>query len=325
MSRIHTACVVTTIAIAAGTLAQTAPLRIGPGVTPPRVIRKVEPEMTALSRADHIQGTVVVQLVVTEKGRAGDIQVISPLGYGLDENAIAAIQKWEFVPGQKDGHPVPIMATVEVNFRFVGAGFDEAYERRRTEFNVALAGLRNATPAGRERRVETMLNLARRNFPGALYLVGMWETTGEVAPTVLRNSEAGWLKIEQAAKKNYGPAIYQVAKRSLDNSENDKRAWEGVRRAAVLGSREAQLFLGDRYQRGDGLEMSIDRAKNYDAPNRPDYEYEQALAWFGLAADHGIAGAREIVERETPNLTPAQSRTIATLKRQFAGSTEPPQ
>ncbi len=57
-----------------------------------------------------------MQLVVTEKGRAGDIQVISPLGYGLDENAVAAIQKWEFMPARKDGAAVPVRATIEVNF-----------------------------------------------------------------------------------------------------------------------------------------------------------------------------------------------------------------
>jgi len=63
----------------------------------------------------------------------------------------------------------------------------------------------------------------------------------------------------------------------------------------------------------------------FDAPDRPDYEYEQALAWFSLAADHGIAGDREVVDRETAGLTPAQRKTIAALKRQFAGTFEQPQ
>ncbi len=117
----------------------------------------------------------MLQLVVSEKGRAADIQVISPLGYGLDENAIAAIQKWEFMPGQKNGVAVPVRATIMVNFRFVGTGFDEAAERRRTEYNVALQSLiRNKAPA-RDHAVESILKLARQNFPGALYLVGLWE------------------------------------------------------------------------------------------------------------------------------------------------------
>lgn len=335
-----------TILVAAQVYAQTKPLRLGPGVTPPHVIRKVEPEYSPLAHADHIQGTVMLQLVVSEGGRAADIQVISPLGYGLDENAIAAIRKWEFMPGQKNGVAVPVRATIMVNFRFVGTGFDEAGERRRTEYNIALQSLiRNKGP-DRNRAVESILKLGRQNFPGALYLVGLWETTGENAPTIIQNSAAGWAKIEQAAKKNYGPAIYSLAKRSLDDSASNQKNWDNMRRAAVLGSREAQYFLGDHYQKGVGLQANADRAKNYfrlcaaggiaecqdrlarllfDAPDRPDYEYEQALAWFSLAADHGIARDREVVDRETAGLTAAQNKTIATLKRQFAGTFEQPQ
>jgi TonB family protein len=327
--------------------AQTAPIRIGPGVTAPRVLRKVEPEFSPLGRADQIQGTVVLQLVVTEKGRPADIQVISPLGYGLDENAVAAIQKWQFMPGQKDGAPVPVRATIEVNFRFVGAAFDESYEHKRTQFNVALQELRhvdtNPSQAARVRAVQSMTKLSEQKFPSAVYLVGMWEVSGEMAPAVAQDVTAGWSKIEQAAKKSYGPAIYRLARRSLDSSTDGGKTWDDMRRAATLGSREAQFLLGDRYQKGDGVEVSFDRAKNYfrlcaaggerecqnrlahlmfDAPSRPDYEYEQALAWFGLAADHGSADAREVVERESPKLTPAQSKTIATLKRQFSGTIE---
>ena len=94
-------------------------IRIGPGVTPPRLLHKVEPEYSSDARADHIQGTVVLQLAVNEKGRATGITVISPLGFGLDERAQAAVQTWEFAPGMKDGKPVPVMATIEVNFRLL--------------------------------------------------------------------------------------------------------------------------------------------------------------------------------------------------------------
>jgi TonB family protein len=36
---------------------------------------------------------------------------------GLDRNAIDAIQQWRFKPGEKDGRPVTVLATIEVNFR----------------------------------------------------------------------------------------------------------------------------------------------------------------------------------------------------------------
>jgi hypothetical protein len=68
-------------------------MRIGPGITPPRLLHKVEPEYSPDARADHIQGTVVLQLAVDEKGRATGITVISPLGFGLDERAQAAVER----------------------------------------------------------------------------------------------------------------------------------------------------------------------------------------------------------------------------------------
>src|ERR1700690_1512586 len=81
-------------------------IRIGPGITPPRLLHKVEPEYSPNARADHIQGTVVLQLAVKEKGSGTGVPVISPLGFGLDERAQAAVETWEFSPGMRDGKPV---------------------------------------------------------------------------------------------------------------------------------------------------------------------------------------------------------------------------
>ena len=38
------------------------------------------------------------------------------LGYGLDQQAIDAVKRWRFVPGRKDGKPVPVYVSVLVNF-----------------------------------------------------------------------------------------------------------------------------------------------------------------------------------------------------------------
>jgi len=298
----------------------------------------VEPEFSPLARADHIQGTVLLQIVVTEHGRASNIEVISPLGFDLDEKAEQAILKWEFIPAQKDGMPVPVLATVEVNFRWAGAGFDQGYEERRTRFNVALKSLQHKGPKTTEDRVKTMLALAKENFPPALYVVGTWEVDGVQEQS--KDASGGLAKIQKAAEKNYGPAIYDIAMQTINDSSQQTRTWEKVKLAATLGSQSAQYFLGDHYQRGEVVEKSADRAKSYfrlcavsgnaacqlrlarlmfDAPNRRDYEYEQALAWFQVAGERGVNEAMQIVERERPNLTTGQQKRIETLKRQFAG------
>jgi TonB family protein len=93
--------------------------RVGGGVSAPTLILKVDPEYSEEARKAKFQGTVVLAVVVDETGRATQFKVVRPLGMGLDEKAIEAVQKWRFVPGKKDGHAVAVMATVEVNFRLL--------------------------------------------------------------------------------------------------------------------------------------------------------------------------------------------------------------
>ena len=93
--------------------------KIGGGVSAPSVIYKVEPEYSEEARKAKFQGTVVLYVVVDEKGNPRDLKVVRPLGLGLDQKAIEAVQKWKFRPGMKDGHPVPVQATIEVNFRLL--------------------------------------------------------------------------------------------------------------------------------------------------------------------------------------------------------------
>jgi outer membrane biosynthesis protein TonB len=47
------------------------------------------------------------------------MQVTQPLGLGLDEAAIRAVSQWKFDPGTKDGQAVPVIATIQVNFRLL--------------------------------------------------------------------------------------------------------------------------------------------------------------------------------------------------------------
>jgi len=93
--------------------------RIGGGVSAPVPIYKPEPEYSEEARKAKFQGTVVLFIVVDEKGNPRDLKVIRPLGLGLDQKAIEAVQKWKFRPGMKDGHPVSVQATIEVNFRLL--------------------------------------------------------------------------------------------------------------------------------------------------------------------------------------------------------------
>lgn len=93
--------------------------RIGGGVSAPSVLFKVEPEYSEEARKAKFQGTVVLSVVVDEKGNPKDLKVMRALGLGLDQKAIEAVEKWKFRPGLKDGRAVPVYATIEVNFRLL--------------------------------------------------------------------------------------------------------------------------------------------------------------------------------------------------------------
>jgi protein TonB len=93
--------------------------KIGGGVSPPKILHKVEPEYSEEARKAKWQGMVVLQIVVDEKGHPQELKVLKALGLGLDQKAIEAVEKWTFAPGMKDGKPVPVIATIEVNFRLL--------------------------------------------------------------------------------------------------------------------------------------------------------------------------------------------------------------
>jgi len=93
--------------------------RVGGGVTAPSLISKVEPEYSEEARKAKFQGTVLLYVEVDPQGRAQNIRVVRSLGLGLDEKAVEAVKRWKFRPGSKDGHPVTVAATIEVNFRLL--------------------------------------------------------------------------------------------------------------------------------------------------------------------------------------------------------------
>ncbi len=60
------------------------------------------------ARSAAIEGVVVLDLIVDERGRARDITVVEGLSHGLTQAAIAALAACSFTPGEKDGKPVPV-------------------------------------------------------------------------------------------------------------------------------------------------------------------------------------------------------------------------
>jgi TonB family protein len=89
------------------------------GVSAPVPIYKVEPEYSEEARKAKFQGTVVLEIVVDERGYPTNFKFISTLGLGLDEKAVEAVKQWRFRPGMRNGKPVAVVAKVYVSFRLL--------------------------------------------------------------------------------------------------------------------------------------------------------------------------------------------------------------
>jgi TonB family protein len=91
---------------------------IGGQVTGPIPLNSIEAQFSDEARREKIQGVVLVSLIVDAEGYPQNPRVVRPLGKGLDEKAIEAVRKYRFKPAMIDNAtPVPVMITVEVNFR----------------------------------------------------------------------------------------------------------------------------------------------------------------------------------------------------------------
>jgi len=89
---------------------------VGGGISAPQAISSPDPDYTEEARTAKKQGTCVLWLVVDSTGRPRDVRVVRGLGFGLDAKALQAVQQWRFQPAMKDGKPVDVQISVEVEF-----------------------------------------------------------------------------------------------------------------------------------------------------------------------------------------------------------------
>jgi len=82
-----------------------------------RLLTQFEPDSNEFAQAAGIIGMAQYRAVVKPDGTVGEVVVSHPIGFGLDENAVAAIRKAKFQPAIKDDKPVAVMLNLDVPFR----------------------------------------------------------------------------------------------------------------------------------------------------------------------------------------------------------------
>ena len=92
------------------------PMKIGSGVSPPKKIYAPQPLYTEEARQSRIQGVVILEAVIDEKGKVRDVKVLKGLPEGLSKSAVETAAKWEFEPATLQGEPVPVYFNLTIRF-----------------------------------------------------------------------------------------------------------------------------------------------------------------------------------------------------------------
>ena len=82
----------------------------------PRLLRKVDPRYPEDARRAERGGLVTLEFTVEVDGKAADIKVIKPIGFGFDEAAVEAVKKWRFTPAKREGENVPARVRIPIRF-----------------------------------------------------------------------------------------------------------------------------------------------------------------------------------------------------------------
>lgn len=85
---------------------------------PPQPLVQVPPLYPHAARRSGLEGTVVLEFVVTESGTVEQMRVLeSRPGTVFVAAAQAAVERWRFEPAQHRGTPVPVLVSIPLEFR----------------------------------------------------------------------------------------------------------------------------------------------------------------------------------------------------------------
>jgi periplasmic protein TonB len=84
---------------------------------PARAMRPVRPTYPLQARVSGIEGSVKLEIILSNTGVVESVRARSHLGSGLEEAAIAAARKTPFTPAMKRGRAVPVRMAWSIEFQ----------------------------------------------------------------------------------------------------------------------------------------------------------------------------------------------------------------
>jgi protein TonB len=114
------------VGIGSGLVVSVAPARapttrfaVSTGVMQGMLIAPIRPVYPVIAKAAHVEGTVVVEAVISREGTIESLRVVSgpPM---LQSAALDAIREARYRPFRLNGEPTEVQTTITVNFRMGG-------------------------------------------------------------------------------------------------------------------------------------------------------------------------------------------------------------
>lgn len=97
------------------------PIRTAGGeVVAPALRQRVEPDYPEAARRARLEGTVILEAIITASGAVQEIRVLRSLHPLLDEAAERAVRQWRYRPATLHGRSVSVYLTVTVDFHLRG-------------------------------------------------------------------------------------------------------------------------------------------------------------------------------------------------------------
>ncbi len=85
---------------------------------PPRPVTPIKPVYPDIAQEAGIEGQVLVQCFIDEKGRVKETIVVKGIpNTGLNESAVEALRKTRFRPAKQRERPVAVWITIPINFK----------------------------------------------------------------------------------------------------------------------------------------------------------------------------------------------------------------
>lgn len=93
-------------------------IRVGGNVIAAKLISKVSPVYPEIARQKGIEGTVLLQAVISNSGSVLSLKVLNSADPDLAREATNAVGQWHYEPTLLNGQPVEVVTTITVDFHF---------------------------------------------------------------------------------------------------------------------------------------------------------------------------------------------------------------